>query len=140
MDWIVQNLFGLPPLLDGHRAQQQRISSTGLNILRDICHAISDSGRMRESLTTGDIAGELEARGIDIPGKAKLSDDYYAGAAAIGRALGPLFRDVEMVEIDAFWVSRSVTIEAADKGRTKSVKHYRVTPKGEPANWGHVTV
>jgi hypothetical protein len=139
MDWIVQNIFNLPPLLDGHRAQQKRVSSTGLNILRDIVHAISEAGRMREALLTSDIASELEARGIEIPGKAKLSDDYNAGASAIRRALGPLFKTVDLIEIDEFWVHRTKTLEPYEKGRIREVKWYMVTRKGEPAIWNETS-
>jgi hypothetical protein len=135
MDWIVQNILNLPPLLEGHRAQQKRVSSTGLNILRDMVHVISEAGRLGETLSTSDIAIEFEARGIEIPGKAKLSDDCYAGAKAIGKALGPLFEKVDMHELDEFWVHRSVTKEIGEKSRMREVKWYMVTRKGESPVW-----
>jgi hypothetical protein len=79
-DWIVQNIFKLPPLLENHREQQERISSPGLSFLREICNVISDAGLLEETLTAADIAAELEARHIDIPGESKgIRGSQYRG-------------------------------------------------------------
>jgi hypothetical protein len=115
MDWIVQNIFNLPALLENHREQQERISSPGLSFLREICNAISDAGLLEETLTAADIAAELEARQIDIPGKARGSEDYNAGAAAVGRLLGPVFKNSEPREIEEFKVHRKQTREYNEK-------------------------
>ena len=40
LDWIVQRIFRLPPLMDGHAAAQNRVSNPGLNWLREICLAV----------------------------------------------------------------------------------------------------
>lgn len=111
MDWIVQNIFKLPPLLENHREQQDRISNPGLSFLREICGAVSDAGVLEESLTAADIAAELEARHIDIPGKARGSEDHNAGAAAVGRLLGPVFKNSEVRDIEEFRVHRKQTRE-----------------------------
>jgi hypothetical protein len=115
LDWIVQNLFGLRPLLENHREQQERISSPGLSFLREICNAIFDAGRLEETITAADIAAELEARHIDIPGKARGFEDYNAGAAAVGRLLGPVFKNSEEREIEEFRVHRKQTREYNEK-------------------------
>jgi hypothetical protein len=131
MDWIVQEIFNLPPLLEGHRAQQDRIASKGLNFLRDVCHAVSDAGRLGEALTAADIANELEARAIEIPGKAKTSEDYYAGAAAIGRLLGPLFKGSEDQEVEEFRIKRTEALERNEERKeSRPVKRYTVTREG----------
>lgn len=39
MDWIVQELFDLPPLMDGHEAAQERAANPALNWLRQVCLA-----------------------------------------------------------------------------------------------------
>jgi hypothetical protein len=121
MDWIVQNIFKLPPLLENHREQQERISSPGLSFLREICNAISDAGLLEETLTTTDIVGELDARHIDIPGKARGSEEYNPGAAAVGRLLGPLFKNSEIREIEELRVHRKETLEY-NKKRKENVK------------------
>jgi hypothetical protein len=115
MDWIVQTIFKLPALLENHREQQERISSPGLSFLREICNALSDAGLLEETLTTADIAAELEARQIDIPGKARASGDYNAGAAAVGRLLKPVFKHSEVRDIEEFRVHRKETREYNEK-------------------------
>jgi len=115
MDRIVQNIFKLPPLLENHREQQERISSPGLSFLRGICNAIFDASLLEETLTAADIAAELEARHIDIPGKARTSGDHNAGATAVGRLLGPVFKNSEVREIEEFIVHRRQTREYNEK-------------------------
>jgi hypothetical protein len=115
MDWIVQNIFKLAPLLENHRGQQERISSPGLSFLREICNAIFDAGRLEETLTTAEIAAELEARHIDIPGKTRGSENYNAGAAAVGRLLGPVFKNTDVRGIEEFRVHRKETREYNEK-------------------------
>jgi hypothetical protein len=135
MDWIVQNIFKLPPLLENHREQQERISSPGLSFLREICNTISDAGLLEESLTAADIAGELEARHIDIPGKARASEDYNAGAAAVGRLLGPVFKNSEVREIEEFKVHRKQVLEySAKKQANRPVKIYWFSRIGSTIN------
>ena len=136
MDWIVQDIFDLPPLLENHREQQERISSPGLSFLREICNAISDADRLEEILTAADIAAELEARHIDIPGKARGFEDYNAGAAAVGRLLGPVFKNSDEREIEEFRVHRKQTREYNEKKQANlPVKTYwfsRVGSTAEP--------
>ena len=36
LDWIIQNIFKLPPLLDDHQAEQARVANPLLNWLRDV--------------------------------------------------------------------------------------------------------
>src|SRR5207253_3896807 len=55
LDWIVQKLFGLPPLLDGHREEQERISSPHRNCLRDVAIALEHLTRLDEGLRVGEL-------------------------------------------------------------------------------------
>jgi hypothetical protein len=72
-------------------------------------------GLLEETLTAADIAAELEARHIEIPGKARASGDHNAGATAIGRLLGPVFKNSEVQEIEEFKVYRKQTREYNEK-------------------------
>jgi hypothetical protein len=136
MDWIVQNIFKLPPLLENHREQQERISSPGLSFLRESCNVISDAGLLEETLAAGDIAAELEARHIDIPGRARASGEHNAGAAAVGRLLGPVFKNSEVRDIEEFRVRRKETREYNEKKQANvEVKLYwfsRISSTVEP--------
>ena len=55
LDWIVQNLFALPPLLDGHREEQLRISDPHLTWLRDVAIAVNQAGKLDEGLRPGEL-------------------------------------------------------------------------------------
>jgi hypothetical protein len=123
-------------LLENHREQQERISSPGLSFLREICNVVCDAGLLEETLTAADIAADLEARHMDIPGKARASGDHHAGAAAVGRLLGPVFKNSEVRDIEDFRVQRKETREYNEKKQANlQVKSYwfsRVDSKVEP--------
>jgi hypothetical protein len=131
LDWIVQNSFHLPPLLEGHRDQQERISSPGLNFLRDVCKAIAESGRLHEGLNAGDIAAELEIHGVDIPNKSK--GEGVSAATAVGKLLKPVFQNSNVREIEEFKVRRTEKREH-NPGRNEwfVVKRYWVSLVAEP--------
>ena len=44
LDWIVQNLLGAAPLLDGHRETQERMTNPALTWLREVA-IIAQSGK-----------------------------------------------------------------------------------------------
>jgi hypothetical protein len=52
LDWIVQRIFNLPPLMDGHVAAQNRVSNPGLNWLREICLAVEKNPPIFKKLST----------------------------------------------------------------------------------------
>lgn len=129
LDWIVQSIFHLPPLLEGHRDQQERISSPGLNFLRDVCNAILESGRLHEGLNAGDIATELEIHGVDIPGKSI----GVPGATAVGKLFRPVFQNSNVREIEEFKIRRTEKREHnAVRNEYFVVKRYWVSLVAEP--------
>jgi hypothetical protein len=60
LDWIVQNVFKLPALLDGHRDEQLRISSPGLGFLRDVALVVETMGDCGENLSCYGYCGSLQ--------------------------------------------------------------------------------
>ena len=50
LDWIVQNLFGLPPLLDGHEAAQTTLTNPAMSFLRRVAIAVAQAGRLSTPL------------------------------------------------------------------------------------------
>jgi hypothetical protein len=109
LDWIVQNIFDFPPLLDGHREEQSRTANPNLQWLRDIILAAQPADIGRE-MSTGQFVRIAEDAGIEFPGNPNSRDDP---AVRAGRILGKIFRDSEgkTVTIDGFKFTR---IEAAD--------------------------
>jgi hypothetical protein len=105
MDWIVQNIFCLPPLLDGHREEQMRTANPRLQWLRDIARAIINSGYAGESLTAADFGEAAEDHDLPLPG-AKASSESID--MRVGRLLGRLFKDQEgdTISVDGMRVTR----------------------------------
>jgi hypothetical protein len=105
MDWIVQNIFGLPPLLDGHREEQMRTANPRLQWLRDIARAIINAGYAGESLTAADFGEAAEDHDLPLPG-AKASSESID--MRVGRLLGRLFKDHEgdTISVDGLRITR----------------------------------
>jgi hypothetical protein len=107
LDWIVQNVFKLPPLLEGHRAEQLRISSAGLSFLRELALVVQKAGECTEHLSTTDLAIFCDADGIEVPGSAPGADTGVI-TRRIGSILGPLFREPGSIAVDGFLITRII--------------------------------
>jgi hypothetical protein len=128
LDWIVQEIFELPPLLKGHRSEQRRISSTALSFLREIALVVQKGGDCDEDLSASDLASYCDAAGIEIPGCAPGAN-FDVITRRIGSVLGPLFEESESIEVEGFVVIRSVT-NSYQLGRGHhSTKVYRFQPR-----------
>ena len=105
MDWIVQNIFGLPPLLDGHREEQMRTANPRLQWLRDIARAIINAGYAGESLTAADFGEASEDHDLPLPGSKASSESIDM---RVGRLLGRLFKDQEgdTISVDGLRITR----------------------------------
>jgi hypothetical protein len=106
MDWIVQNLFKLPPLLDGHRSEQLRLSSPALSLLRDVALVIQKEDLCGVEINASYIAQLCDAEGVEIPGcRPEMEPD--AKSRKIGTLLGPLFKGSGSVEVEGFQITRT---------------------------------
>jgi hypothetical protein len=105
MDWIVQNIFGLPPLLDGHREEQMRTANPRLQWLRDIARAIINAGYAGESLTAADFGEASDDHDLPLPGSKASSESIDM---RVGRLLGRLFKDQEgdTISVDGLRITR----------------------------------
>jgi hypothetical protein len=126
MDWIVQNLFCLSPLLEGHRAEQSRLSSPGKSLVRDICITVNKKGKLAIPLTTTTIAQMFEEEKVVVRG-GKAGDDIGDIARRIGIYLKPVFEDSEEVPCGEFTLIR-MGLPTYQKARQelRNVKHYKV--------------
>jgi hypothetical protein len=105
LDWIVQNILGTPPLLDGHREEQARTANPALQWLRDVALAATAAGQTNRQLSTADLCSVAEDAGIDFPGNPASREEP---AQRAGKILGRLFRESEgrPVSVDGFAVVR----------------------------------
>lgn len=128
LDWIVQKLFESAPLLDGHRAAQERVSNPALNFLRAVALAADRAHRLGESFTASNLAELAESAGVPIPGLRQVGDER-AAAKQIGIHLGRVFRegDGEAVEVDGFTIRRTEREEAREDGNgVRLLKAYEI--------------
>ncbi len=115
LDWIVQNLLGCPPLLDGHRETQRRMATPALTWLRDVALAVARSGKTGEWLRTHQLLDIAEAAGLELPGAkddTNLDDDASRNKVlrAIGKKLGGCFRE-DKTTIDDVTIHRRQTLD-----------------------------
>lgn len=127
LDWIIQNIFKLPPLLDGHREEQLRIASPGLSLLRELAFAVHRSGEIGNDLSATELASLSEIAAIDVPGCAPGADVSVV-SRRIGTILGPLFREAEELVVEGF-VVRRIQKDVYDEIRKENrpSKFYRFT-------------
>jgi hypothetical protein len=126
LDWIAQTIFKLPPLLDGHRAQQTRVGSSALSFLHEVCKAVFETGRCDERLGPSDLAGVLQAKGI-VPTGCEDTVDLMVWARKIGSKMYHLFKVEQVLYVDEFSISQTEEeIRNDERRETKSRKFYEV--------------
>ena len=106
LDWICQEIFGLPPLMDGHEVAQERGANPALNWLRQVCLAAETDARLEESLTASDIVEICQGGSLDIPG---LASDAVESKAKmrVGTIMGKIFKERDFVEYEGFQIQRT---------------------------------
>jgi hypothetical protein len=133
MDWIVQRMFRLAPLLDGHREEQARTANPALQWLRDVANAAIQQGRAGKQLIALDIADICDDAEIDLPGRKESSEEPKF---KIGRTLGSLFKDAEQIDeatarlvVDGITITK-VTAKEYDRARREErERHHYVFEK-----------
>ncbi len=122
LDWIVQNLLGLPPLLDGHREEQQRISDPHLNWLRDVAIAVNQAGKLDEGLRPGELVDLADSRGVVFPGRDHYTDEQKRMRA--GQILNKIFTDKQTRVVGGFRVRHDPRVEYDSDHRENKTRHY----------------
>jgi len=123
LDWIVQNILGAAPLLEGHQRAQQRISDPALTFLRLVAMGVRAGQRMEQNLTAGDIVDVCEEEGIEIPGL--RSGAPGDASRKIGVLMRRAFSQGDTVAVDEFTVTRTVGQQARPDGGSYATKAYQ---------------
>lgn len=111
MDWIVQNVFHLPPLLDGHDALARRTAEPSLSALRLLCIQADKAGLLGKAVRAHELADMALESDIDIgiydpkdpTGPQKLVGRILAGCF---RALDPSNEKNAAIQLDDFYIRR----------------------------------
>jgi hypothetical protein len=135
LDWIVQNIIGAGPLLDGHRETQVRMATPALNWLRDVALAVRGANRLEEWLRASQLAEIIaESHAAELPGLPDGGDiddeeNRKKVLQAIGRRLGQCFRSESTRSIDGFQIERR---ELEDEHRRQIREYCFRTNENEP--------
>jgi len=121
LDWIIRNIFKLPPLLDGHRSEQIRISNRGLSFLREVALVVQFCDECGKELTATEIATLCEIGGIDVPGCVPGSGTEQV-SRRIGSLFSPLFKESNLIDVEGFEVTR-IQKQAYDETRKEHRQH-----------------
>ena len=104
LNWIVQNYFGLPPLLEGLREQLNRMSSRSRSVLRDILLAVETCGSSGIGVSASKILECCVTQDVsicDLPAD-YVHEDSNTGdprVMEIGKILGALFKDARRLAL-----------------------------------------
>jgi hypothetical protein len=107
LDWIVQNILGSAPLMDGHVAAQERVSNPALTFLRRIALEAERNDDLDVPLTATQIFELAEAADIQVPGLG--DEDRHNDEKAkriIGIKMANVFKQREIIELDGFTATR----------------------------------
>lgn len=133
LDWIVREVVGEAPLLEGHQAAKTRVATPHLNWLRDVTLEVARNGRLDEPLRTSDLLALLEPTEIRIPGVKSGSDldneDTWGKALrGLGSRLSRCFKQ-GTVEIDGYRIRR---VKVTDSARHRTPE-YTFTGEESPS-------
>lgn len=106
LGWIVENILGEAPLMEGHRQAQERVSNPALTWLRKVAIAIESDHRLDEEIMASDLAELCESHSIEIPGLRDLSDET-GRSKRVGVLMRKAFGEINQVKIDRFTINRT---------------------------------
>jgi hypothetical protein len=107
LDWIVQEIFGAAPLLDGHEEARQRVCDPRRVWLRNLCIALRDG---RQSGKVEFFATQLAEFAIEneiLPPGVRPDATEGDVARKIGGAMKHVFGENDDVKLDGFLIRRS---------------------------------
>ena len=122
LDWIVQNILGAAPLMDGHQQAQERVSNPALTFLRKLALAVADQDRLSENLIASALYEIAEAGEVDIPGLREPNEEQ--GKRHIGMVMARLFKTSDQIELDGFRVTRHEVETQRDGGGSYTARTY----------------
>ena len=104
-DWIVQEIFGFAPLMDGHQEAKQRVTNPHMTWLRKIALAAKSRKQLGQNLNATDIVDLGDEESIDLPGTVKPAD-ANAAKRKVGSIMRKLFGETSVLECEDFAITR----------------------------------
>ena len=115
MDWIVQNLFGVAPLMDDYDDIKRRLSDPAATFLRELAIAALRDVGGRGIWTASELFDLAQRCDIAIPSFA--GTDETAGRQQIGKLLKQQFSDRDTIHVDDMQIQRKSQTKPRDDGK-----------------------
>lgn len=124
LDFIMRNILGEAPLLDGHDAAKESTSNPALVWLRSVAIAIEMQGRLGEAFQAGALAELCDELDIVLPACHDTSEE--ARRKRVGVMLKRLILEPEnCIEFDAYKIERKMEEKYIDsEQRYKEIRVY----------------
>lgn len=123
VDWIVQNLLGAAPVMEGHPEAQERVSNPALSWLRSVALAVEVENRLGDNLTASALVEICAVHDFDIPGVADLEDEDKA-RKQVGMLMRRIFREGDAIELDGFTIQRASQAHKKPSGDMDTLRTY----------------
>jgi hypothetical protein len=123
VDWIVQNLMGGAPVMEGHPAAQERVSNPALAWLRSVALALEGEHRLGESLNATGMIETSELHHLALPGL-KDNDDEDLCRRHVGLLMRRVFQQGDQVEVDGFVIQRGTQSYRKGSGDMDTMRTY----------------
>ena len=139
LDWIVQGIFGMAPLLEGHQEAVERAGNPALGWLRAVALAVTRTHRLGEMLSASVIAELCAEELIELPGIRDAVDEEER-RQHVGKLLGKCFTEADSSELlmDTVHIARHERADPRRVGRT--LRRYQFwtgdTPPTATGAWG----
>lgn len=126
LDWIVQELAGCPPLLDGHEQVQTRVANPGLVWLREVgTRILAEYPDRLEPWSASNLVELSRDHGIPVPGTKDETPEDKA-ARVVGSIMARIFREGAEVQADDVLATREESsVDREDGNGMRMVKLYR---------------
>jgi hypothetical protein len=129
LDWIVQNILGCAPLMDGHEEAQRRVSNPVLSWLRNVALELERQNRLDEPITASTLVTTCLVAGIDLPCRTKV--DERTARQVVGGLMHREFRAADRILLEGFCIEKDETEYQKPSGDWDTANAYRFTRTGK---------
>jgi len=128
LDYIVTEIMGLAPLLEGHKAEQERVGNPCLQWLREVARCVFEAGQEGVPLLTAQLIEPAEEEGVFFPSSIPergTEATYKRAGRAIKKAFQSDSDNDGVLEVGEFTIAREKVL-TFDEGQRRDIEktHY----------------
>src|ERR1035437_267174 len=107
LDWIVQKVFNLPPVLEKMEEEKKRVTSPAMTFVRQLAIAVADRKKLGAVFYASGLADIAFDAGIAIPGL-RMAGDSDAANKTIGMVMARAYsgEEIKVITADIYTVTR----------------------------------